>query len=113
MNRSFAVAAARAARFSSAVRSPFSMRAEASTPFSMIWASSRSSRAVRSGTRPISLRYWPTESLMTHLSIQSRGPASSVVHASEPGWDRPMNHNRVTARSAEIVPVGVGDFRHG
>ena len=65
MNRSLAAAASATARFSSRPFSPSSMRAAASWPFSMIWLSSRSSAAVSRGTRPISFRYWPTESLIT------------------------------------------------
>ena len=58
---------------SSAPRSPASSRAAASRPASMIWDSSRSSSAARRGTRPISFRYWPTESLMETFPLGCGG----------------------------------------
>ena len=57
MKRSLASAPLRARRRFSGVSSPASMAARAFTPASTAWESSRSSVAVSSGTRPISLRY--------------------------------------------------------
>ncbi len=101
-------------------RSPFSRATAASRPFSMIWESSRSSSAVSSGTRPISLRYWPTESLMTLRSPSGVVPVRAPVRCScsrthRAPWaarDGGGNDSDVTAEGVRDVPRPAGDFGH-
>ena len=64
MKRSFAAAPAAMWRSRVRDRSPWALRRQASTPFSMVRESSRSSSAVNRLTMPIALRYRPTESLI-------------------------------------------------